>query len=76
MAALFGTALAPIAGSYGCIAGIVAGFLHVSVVANVFQIHNGLNLYNNGFSCGIVAGIMVPVLETFFKRKKIKVLKG
>ncbi|WMM25297.1 DUF1576 domain-containing protein [Tissierella sp. MB52-C2] len=70
MAALFGTALAPIAGSYGFIAGIIAGFLHVSVVANVLKVHNGLNLYNNGFSCGIVAGIMVPILEAFSRKGK------
>lgn len=70
IAALFGTALAPVAGSYGYMAGIFAGFLHVSVVANVIKIHDGLNLYNNGFSCGIVAGVMVPILQTFFKKKE------
>lgn len=70
MAALFGTTLAPIAGSYGFIAGAFAGFLHLSVVSNVVQIHNGLNLYNNGFSGGIVAAIMVPILQTFFKKKE------
>lgn len=75
MAALFGTTLAPIAGSYGILAGIVAGFLHVSVVSNVIQIHSGLNLYNNGFSGGIVAAIMVPILQTFFEKKKDMNLK-
>ncbi len=70
MAALFGTTLAPIAGAYGWIAGIVAGFFHVSVVSNVIKIHGGLNLYNNGFSGGIVAAIMAPILSTFFNKKK------
>lgn len=66
-AALFGTALAPIAGTYGTFAGIVAGFLHSSLVMTTGYLHGGLNLYNNGFSCGIIAAVMVPVLEAFKK---------
>ena len=69
MAALFGTTLAPIAGCYGVVAGIIAGFLHVSIVSNVGIIHGGLNLYNNGFSGGIVAAIMVPILQVIFNMK-------
>lgn len=69
MAALFGTTLAPIAGCYGKIAGMVAGFLHVSIVSNVGIIHGGLNLYNNGFSGGIVAAIMIPILQALFNIK-------
>lgn len=65
IAALFGTTLAPITGTYGVFAGIIAGFLHVSIVSNVVMIHGGLNLYNNGFSGGIVAAIMVPLIESF-----------
>lgn len=70
IAALFGTTLAPIAGAYGTIAGILAGFLHVSIVSNIISVHGGLSLYNNGFSGGIVAAIMAPILNTFFKRKR------
>lgn len=69
IAALFGTTLAPIAGVYGSIAGIVAGFLHVSMVSNLITIHGGLNLYNNGFSGGVVAAVMTPILKVFFKKK-------
>lgn len=65
MAALFGTALAPIAGEFGWIYGVVAGFLHSSVVLNVGVLHGGLNLYNNGFAAGIVASVLVPVIEAF-----------
>lgn len=68
MAGLFGTTLAPITGTYGFTAGIIAGFLHVAVVMNVVKIHGGLNLYNNGFSGGIVASIMVPIAETLKNR--------
>lgn len=70
IAALFGTTLAHIAGAYGTIAGVLAGFLHVSIVSNIISVHGGLSLYNNGFSGGIVAAIMAPILNTFFKRKR------
>ncbi|NLY45284.1 MAG: DUF1576 domain-containing protein [Tissierella sp.] len=69
-AATFGTALAPVAGDFGVIAGIVAGFLHVSVVTNVGYLHGGVNLYNNGFSAGIVAAILAPFLMSIKKRKR------
>lgn len=71
MAALFGTTLAPIAGAYGRFAGMFAGFLHVSIVSNIVMVHGGLNLYNNGFSGGIVAAIILPILQTFFKKQEI-----
>lgn len=70
-AATFGTALAPIAGVFGPIAGIVAGFIHVSVVTNIGFLHGGVNLYNNGFSAGIVAAILVPVIISI-KNKKME----
>lgn len=64
LAVLFGTTLAPISGFYGSIYGIVAGFLHMSLVANVNFLHGGLNLYNNGFSGGFIAAILVPIYDT------------
>lgn len=70
-AATFGTALAPIAGDFGIIAGIVAGFFHVSVVTNIGYLHGGVNLYNNGFSAGIVAAILVPLILSIKRDKKI-----
>lgn len=69
LSALFGTAMAPISGVYGPIWGIIAGWLHMSVVINIGVLHGGLNLYNNGFSAGIVAGILLPVIRTFTDRK-------
>ncbi|EYE87736.1 membrane protein [Fervidicella metallireducens AeB] len=64
LAALFCTTLAPIAGEYGFIAGTIAGFLHSSVVLNVTFLHQGFNLYNNGFSGGFVAIILIPIIES------------
>ncbi|WP_243183260.1 DUF1576 domain-containing protein [Anaerosolibacter carboniphilus] len=67
LAALFGTTLAPIAGEFGWKYGILAGFLHSSVVLNVGFLHGGINLYNNGFSGGIVAATLIPIIEAFKK---------
>lgn len=64
LAALFGTCLAPIAGQYGWKYGIVAGFLHSSMVLSIGVFHGGLNLYNNGFSAGMVALILIPLIES------------
>ena len=68
--ALFVTALAPIAGSFGVIAGMIAGFFHSLIVTNLGYLHGGLNLYNNGFTAGFVAAILVPLINTFKNLKK------
>lgn len=62
---LFATTIAPIAGAYGPIIGVLAGILHLAVVTNIGIVHGGINLYNNGFSGGIVAGFLVPILDAF-----------
>ena len=63
LALLFSTTLAPIAGFFGNLSGIIAGFLHLSVVMNITYLHGGLNLYNNGFSGGLVATFLYPLLD-------------
>lgn len=70
IAALFSTALAPVAGEFGWVIGIIAGFINSSVVLSVGVLHGGINLYNTGFSSGIVAAIMVPILHSFSKKGK------
>lgn len=56
LAAIFGaTALAPIAGDFG--------YLILATEAT-----GGLNLYNNGFSAGFVAALMVALADTFNKK--------
>lgn len=67
LAALFGTSLAPIAGNFGWKYGIIAGMLHTAIVMNIGYLHGGMNLYNNGFSAGLVAGILGPIIESFRK---------
>ena len=70
LAAIFAVGLSPIAGQYGVIAGIVAGMLHSAIVLCTADMYGGLNLYNNGFSAGWVAIIMVPAMESFILRWK------
>ncbi|MCL2696818.1 MAG: DUF1576 domain-containing protein [Oscillospiraceae bacterium] len=69
-AILFSTALAPIAGHYGKVWGVVAGFLHVNVAMFVGEMNSGLNLYNNGFAAGFVAMFLLPLITTFKKDKE------
>jgi hypothetical protein len=62
LAALFGTTLAPIAGTFGWYWGIVAGLVHSSAALSVGALHAGLNLYSNGFAAGLVAAVLAPVI--------------
>ena len=70
IAGLFGTTLAPIAGQYGPVAGVFAGFFHLSIVMNVGMLHGGINLYNNGFAGGFVASFLTPIIDAFKKSEK------
>lgn len=67
LAALFGTTLAPIAGTYGILAGVAAGFLHSSVVLHAGLGYSGVNLYNNGFAGGITSIVMYSILSSFLR---------
>lgn len=78
LSALFGTSLAPVAGVYGTVWGIIAGWLHLAVVQSIGTVHGGLNLYNNGFSAGIVAGFLLPfmnITRTYKATQRMKYLK-
>lgn len=72
LAAMFAVGIAPIAGQFGIVPGIFAGALHVAIVTCTSAMYGGLNLYNNGFSCGWVAIFMVPLLESFIKRYELR----
>lgn len=67
VAALLVMAIAPIAGQFGVIAGVAAGVLHAALVVCTGALAGGLNLYNNGFSAGWVAIVLVPFVESFMK---------
>ena len=58
LALFFVTGLAPIAGRFGFIAGIIAGFLHLLITPLALSFQGGFDLYNNGFAAGFVAAIL------------------
>lgn len=70
LAGLFGTTLAPLAGVFGWPFGVLAGLLHSSVVLQAGLPLEGMNLYNNGFSGGLVAIVLYPILTSLVKRRR------
>ena len=70
LAALFGTTLAPFSGVFGWPAGVLAGFLHSAVVLQAGYVLAGVNLYNNGFSGGLIAIVLFPLIMAIFRHRK------
>lgn len=69
LAVLFSTGLAPIAGEFGILIGIVSGMLHLPIVSSLGQLHGGVLLYSNGFAAAFTA-IIITTLHTTFKRSE------
>lgn len=67
---LFSTTIAPLAGEFGFLAGIIAGFLHKAVATNTGLIHGGLNLYNNGLAGAFVAAVLLPIFRDLKERRE------
>jgi len=65
LAVLFATTLAPLAGEFGPLTGIIAGFLHLVMVERTGAWHGGIDLYNNGFAGGLTAALIFSVIEWF-----------
>ena len=63
LASLLCTGLAPIAGRFGWAWGVAAGFLHMCIVQHTSALQGGMNLYNNGFTAGLVCVLLVPIIE-------------
>ncbi len=70
LAGLFGTALAPISGYFGWPFGILAGFIHSCLVLQTGGPVAGLNLYNNGFSAGLIAIVLFPTITTLARHRR------
>ena len=70
LAGLFGTTLAPIAGHFGWPFGILAGFIHSALVLQTGSPVAGLNLYNNGFSGGLIAIVLYPTITAIWKHRR------
>ena len=59
----FGSVHASLPLAFG--AGLLLGFLLPPLAAYTYKIQNGMNLYNMGFACGLLAMMIVPVLTAF-----------
>ncbi len=70
LALLFSTTLAPLAGEFGPLIGIAAGFVHLVMVERSAAWHGGLDLYNNGFAGGLTAALFVAVIEWVRSNRK------
>ena len=70
LAGLFGTTLAPIAGHFGWPFGILAGFIHSALVLQTGGPVAGLNLYNNGFSGGLIAIVLYPTITAIWRHRR------
>ncbi len=70
----FATGLCPLVGRYGVRAGLAAGALCASLCTATSALHGGLMLYNGGFTTGVAALILIPILEHYSvaKRDKMK----
>ncbi len=64
---LFSSAIAPIAGTFGLVAGVIAGIIHILIVSSIAMVHGGLNLYNYGCAAGMVCVILIPILTDMKK---------
>ena len=72
LAGLFGTTLAPVAGHFGPVCGVLAGFIHSALVLQTGGPVAGLNLYNNGFSGGLIAIVLYPTLTAIIRHRRPK----
>lgn len=70
IAGLFGTTLAPIAGHFGWPFGVLAGFIHSALVLQTGGPVAGLNLYNNGFSGGLIAIVLYPTVTAIARHRR------
>ena len=70
LACLFCTTLAPVSGYFGWPYGVLAGFIHSSVVLYTGSPVAGMNLYNNGFSGGLVAIVLYPTIIAIARHRR------
>ncbi len=62
----FATGLCPFAGKYGVKIGVLAGFVAAIICTSTAAMHGGFVLYNGGFTAGLTALVLLPILD-FYK---------
>lgn len=70
LAVLFVTGIAPLAGRFGFVPGLIAGFVHLLITSRALQFQGGFDLYNNGFAAGFVGAVLAPIFHAFRPRKE------
>ncbi len=68
LAAIFCTTLGPLAGKFGILIGMTAGFIHLFMVYQTGSWQGTINLYNNGFAGGLTATFIVSVIAWYETR--------
>ncbi len=66
----FATGLCPIAGKYGFGYGALAGLLSAVICTVTADMHGGFVLYNGGFTAGLTALVLIPILDFYKVRPK------
>lgn len=66
----FATGLCPFASKYGFRYGVLAGALSAVICSVTAQMHGGLMLYNGGFTAGLTALLLVPILDFYNVKEK------
>ncbi|MBQ9746253.1 MAG: DUF1576 domain-containing protein [Clostridia bacterium] len=66
----FATGLCPFTGKYGWKIGIVAGMLNGIICTSTSVLHGGFVLYNGGFTAGLTAMVLLPILD-FYNVKQL-----
>ena len=61
----FATGLCPFAGKYGFRYGVLAGFMSAIICTITAEMHGGFVLYNGGFTAGLTALILLPILDFY-----------
>ena len=68
----FATGLCPIAGKYGFRYGVIAGLLSATICTVTASMHGEFVLYNGGFTAGLCALILIPLLDFYNVQPKHK----
>ncbi len=68
----FATGLCPIAGKYGVRYGVLAGLLSALICTVTADMHGGFVLYNGGFTAGLTALILIPLLDFYNVKPKLE----
>ena len=66
----FATGLCPIAGRYGFRYGVIAGLLSATICTVTADMHGGFVLYNGGFTAGLAALVLIPILDFYNVKPK------